>query len=475
MSHSDSLSLFSWNINGNVSKLELSDVYSVYSLYDIVILSELKTAYKIDVPGYVPVRSSVIDGEGARGGVLVLFKNYLWPRVYVKQVLKDQVWFTVHPFNLMFGACYVAPSDSSFFDPASFCHIQEECIEGRQEVLVLGDLNARLGDLSPHADPRLFSYTANPDTSVNANGRELSNLCRSCNLVPVNHMVCQNVVCEGGLTFRRGGSWVSQLDWALVSKTSVNVVNDFRILKEVELPSDHAPIAMRVCLTAHLPESLLQRAQQLSRDQDESGTSAGHTGRKPIQFHRVSTALFLNNLPDPNPLLMLSEENPAELCAAISETLYQACRSAKEPPCNRASTIPGPRSAYDRWHRLLESGDHQSIWKAVNWKGDLTHSSQPAVFPSEEQFIEHYSALLNPGNLTDDSGLVCPDVATYCPVLDDPISGSEVYRSIKRLAPDKAPGPDGVPPGVLKFIPPSWVPLLVCLFNIVFEGCYPAQ
>ena len=89
MSHSDSLSFFAWNINGNVSKLELCDVYSAFSSYDIVVLSELKTAYKIDVPGYVPVRSSLIDKEGARGGVLVLFKNYLWPRVHIKQVLKD--------------------------------------------------------------------------------------------------------------------------------------------------------------------------------------------------------------------------------------------------------------------------------------------------------------------------------------------------------------------------------------------------
>ena len=106
--------------------------------------------------------------------------------------------------------------------------------------MVLGDLNAHLGDLSPHAEPCLFSYTANPDTHVNANGREMSNLCRSSSLVPVNHMVCQNVVCEGGLTFRRGGSWVSQLYWALVSKTSMNAVKEFKILKEVDLPSDHA-------------------------------------------------------------------------------------------------------------------------------------------------------------------------------------------------------------------------------------------
>ena len=97
MSHGQSLSLFAWNINGKVSKLENCDVYRALSQYDIVILSELKTDYKIDVPGYVAVRSSVVKGEGARGGVLVLFKNFLWHNVKVKQVLKDQVWFQVYP------------------------------------------------------------------------------------------------------------------------------------------------------------------------------------------------------------------------------------------------------------------------------------------------------------------------------------------------------------------------------------------
>ena len=164
------------------------------------------------------MRSSVVEGEGARGGVLVLFKNFLWHKVNVKQVLKDQVWFQVYPCSMLFGACYVAPSDSSFFDTASFGHIQENCLEGGQEVLVLGDLNARLGDLSTHADPRLYTHTVNPDRQVNGNGRELSNLCKDCNLVPVNHLVCQHVVCEGGLTFRRRGNWVSQIDWALISQ-----------------------------------------------------------------------------------------------------------------------------------------------------------------------------------------------------------------------------------------------------------------
>ena len=474
MSHSENLSFFAWNINGKVSKLEHCDVYSAFSPYDIVILTELKTEYKIDVPGYVTVRSAMIEGESARGGVLVLFRNYLWPSVNVRQVLKDQVWFQVHPLDFVFGACYIAPSDSAFFDPASFSHIQEHCLGNNCDVLIMGDLNARLGDLSPHADLSSHRYSTNTDTQVNSNGRELSNLCRSCGIVPVNHLVCQQVACDGDLTFRRGGDWVSQLDWALISRASVGAVREFKILREADLPSDHAPIALQLSTAAHAHETLLQRAQQLCRDQYKPDANTKAAGRRPIQFQRVNISRFSNNLTDPGPLMSLCEESPDEACAAISEALYQACRSAKEPPGPRVEHH-GTRDAHERWLRLIQQKDYQGIWGAVNWRGGLSSNSLPAATPSETELIQHYSSLLNPENLQESSGLICPDEGTYCPVLDDPITENEVRRSIGRSAVDKAPGLDGVPPGILRFVPVSWVPLLMCLFNIIFDGNYPAQ
>ena len=472
MSHS--LSFFAWNVNGNVSKLENGKVFSAFNPCDIVILSELKTEYKIESPGYVSVRSRVIEGEGARGGVLVLVKNHLWPRVKIRQVLKDQVWFQVDPFSMVFGACYVAPADSAFFDPAGFSYMQENCVERGQDVLILGDLNARLGDLSPHAAQHSYSHTANPDSHVNSNGRQLRNLCKSCNMVPVNHLVCRHVACDGGPTFRRGGNWISQLDWAIVSATSVNSITEFKILREADLPSDHAPIVLQLNFTSHLPAAVLQRAQQLDSDQYESGASVSRAGRRPIQFHKVNSAVFSELLPDPAALVPRFEDSPADMCTVISEVLYETCSAARGPPSFR--TQPSDTLyAHDRWSRLLERRDHQSIWNAINWKGGLSFSSQPVTTPSEQDFVEHYSALLNPSNYTENSGLVCPDEGTYCPVLDDPITEDEVCRSIGRLAADRAPGPDGIPPGILKFIPPAWVPLLVCLFNVIFGGCYPVQ
>ena len=56
----------------------------------------------------------------------------------------------------------------------------------------------------------------------------------------------------------------------------------------------------------------------------------------------------------------------------------------------------------------------------------------------------------------------------YVPVLDDPMTCEEIQAEINRMSPDKACGPDGVPPGIFKWLPIHWVMCLVTLFNVVF-------
>lgn len=42
------------------------------------------------------------------------------------------------------------------------------------------------------------------------------------------------------------------------------------------------------------------------------------------------------------------------------------------------------------------------------------------------------------------------------------------------MKPDKACGPDGVPPGVFKLLPPDWILCIAMLFNCIFSsGSYP--
>ena len=60
------------------------------------------------------------------------------------------------------------------------------------------------------------------------------------------------------------------------------------------------------------------------------------------------------------------------------------------------------------------------------------------------------------------------------PILDDNITPLEVKQQIDMLKSDKASGPDGVSPGILKILPAEWILLFTNIFNAVFHSkTYP--
>ena len=75
-------------------------------------------------------------------------------------------------------------------------------------------------------------------------------------------------------------------------------------------------------------------------------------------------------------------------------------------------------------------------------------------FPSDAEFAQYFRELLNPMDIEKDN---CLETKMYCPVLDDPISEIEVHNEIRRLTAEKVPGPDGIPPGILKVLSDSWI------------------
>ena len=74
-----------------------------------------------------------------------------------------------------------------------------------------------------------ISYEINPDQNTNENGKDLLTFCKENNLVPVNHMKYKDIQCEGGLTYRKGVNWISQLDWALCSESLIDKIVEYKI------------------------------------------------------------------------------------------------------------------------------------------------------------------------------------------------------------------------------------------------------
>ena len=87
------------------------------NVYDIICLNEIKTNLPVLYPGYVSYIS--IDRVNShRGGTCVLIKQYLNKYVFDMDVsFVDQVWFKLSCIpGVLFGACYIPPSDSDYFD-----------------------------------------------------------------------------------------------------------------------------------------------------------------------------------------------------------------------------------------------------------------------------------------------------------------------------------------------------------------------
>lgn len=150
--------------------------------------------------------------------------------------------------GLCFIAVYVPPRDSPFYTPNCLAIINEICQKHSGQIVILGDINARMNNLEDFSDQRLgLSYEVNVDPSTNANGRELRGLMKANNLKPVNHMSLGGRTFQGGMTFRKRATWVSQLDWAIVSLPLLKQVQEFKVMNQTPVPyTDHAPIALHI-------------------------------------------------------------------------------------------------------------------------------------------------------------------------------------------------------------------------------------
>ena len=467
------LNLCSININGHLAKLEKSDCISFLNNFDIVCLNEIKSSYPVTIPGFRSIRSNVIANEALRGGVAVLFKQNIWDLVYNITLSKDQVWFSLYCVpDFRFGAVYIPPRDSLYFSVELLSHIQEQLTEPFTKVVIIGDMNARMPNVETTASKKCgVSHTANPDTVSNANGKDIHALCESLDLVIINHMVYNARIMDGGFTYKKGRREVSQLDWALCTPATVKHLEQFNIDRTttgVKNMSDHYMIWLNLCDIQPSSKLIHERACQLGISHIAHSEIHRNAKQKKISMNSVNYTNFLEALPDTQGLW--SETlSPSGNCETISSAIYMAASSASKPQKPIPYTAPG--NSQERWRNLLSENDEKKIWRSINWRGEWDYTG-PDTSPSDETFTDYFDTLFNPEHTSGHEPLFTPDQEIYIPVLDDPIQPLEVEDALRKLKPNKAAGTDGLPPGVLKYLPAQWIMLLCTLFNCVFSGEY---
>ncbi len=129
-------------MNG-VIKLEKSTVYHLLGEYDIIYINEVKTPLPVILSGYKSYTSHVV-GSTAREGTVVLVKNRLSETVFVVDTsIGDQVWMQMRSIpSVLFGFCYIPPSDSQYYSFSAFSYIKEKLSEFMPNgYVIFGDMN----------------------------------------------------------------------------------------------------------------------------------------------------------------------------------------------------------------------------------------------------------------------------------------------------------------------------------------------
>jgi hypothetical protein len=252
----------------------------------------------------------------------------------------------------------------------------------------------------------------------------------------------------------------------LCSKKAIPNVVDFRILTDKRY-SDHAPLHIELSLPRFNSVQTLERARLLGSyahfDPDRKKTSC-------LKYNQISPEQFKTNLTAP--------PHANATLSQITDTLITACIQGRRGKhlgtmTNSAINTQPKKDSYSRWLAIIASNDAKTLWQAIDWNGRISDNYSTTDTPNDSEFQGHFKSLL----YSDETPpLFAPQSRVQeIPILDGEILPQEVERQIRNLKANKAPGPDGLPPGIIKLVPEAWINQLTIVFNKIFDNQYPRE
>lgn len=223
---------------------------------------------------------------------------------------------------------------------------------------VIGDLNARFGVLARELPERVelpdsvnYSYPYLPDDVrvPNDNALILSNICMETGMVLVNNLRTPTKHFCSDKTYRKGREWVSEIDTCTVSTNLVSDVSGFAVIKNDQLPSDHAPITVTLSVSGVDLDGLITRSQHLGNHAVLCQTHADkNISKKPIRIRDIDARLFESKLPHD---MSTEYDSIDEFANNVMNTLYDCAATSK------CVHYVQNNSNLGRWERLMEDKD----------------------------------------------------------------------------------------------------------------------
>lgn len=417
----------------------------------------------------------------------------------------------------IFIGTYVQPESSSYYTPVMFTDIINllmNCKERNIIPILGGDFNCRPGNLNS-LDVNM-KYAENVDKNSNKHGiTYFKDICTVGNVFPINHLIFRKKQFPGAFTYHKSDKH-SQIDFVLTNNIGIRSVECFSIIDKDWHLSDHLPISLSIKTTEAISAScILKRARDLNYEFDPNATIIKRFTKS--YNHKVMQDYF-NQYQEDIETDVLNHIDSNDICNAIttletyiedahrvsliprassitethnykqmekantafekyqndlhdnSKTINDIETSLKQYKiCRKALTNEMFEIETDKWNKLVNNTNSKKLWDQIDWKGSTSGNTQK--HPMLDDIANHYQDLYSRDDPTEPQKITNLSSNTYIPILDDPISQSDISNALKDM---KKGGYDYKLP-VMQILASTFLPILVLIMNFMFYLHYPVN
>ena len=520
-----------WNINGVRNKFLSEYSSKLFEQCEILVVVETHFNVRSKCPDNFSLigRSKPVASKSPRGGVALYKCNSSTLMIdVVCDSLPDTLIFEIRNSTIAFIACYIPPSNSNYYNESYYNNLFMACDSFllKKDIFILGDLNSRVGNSFP---PKGHSYAPNPDRDINQNGRKLIRLLNDFKpLILINGLLHDGRSMDSALTFFRGRS-SSQNDVAITN--NIRLIHSFKVMDKLPL-SDHC-------------SCMLTFERAISPDINFINDCAiGFLNYDHYDVNRkIKPAINIRNLNITklnNELTALgvgikeefqhverSEDSINNLCATLTEGLYECCRKSKEKQdCLRVPTQQNCTSKHYKaisdanymsyilhlnnndsdqsefyrsewlfyqdvaWKKEKEelkqlkthqwrncyTNDSKKLWRMIDWKGEYSNTVKNDAIPPNVIY-KYFNNIFNSEKTMNDP-TICDienidELISSCPITDSQIDKEELDFAIKKLG--NGISFDGISSDLLILLPEELRECILKLFQNIYIGHYPSR
>lgn len=459
--------------------------------------------------GFIPAQKDCSKGRWS-GGLLVLVKSAIaedFNRIPNAMSKSNVLWLSRG--SSYFGFAYWPPVGSRYSCEQLLEHIEDDLFsfstKSASQILLMGDLNARVGELDDRVDVCEAIQRRSEDKECNARGQRLIDLCHVSDLKILNGRFEKGRTAH--FTFL-GAQGKSVIDLGLVREEDFSKVAKFTVHDRVE--SSHMPISV----TFHhgleeesSPELLETKTTKMERyalREDQENEAVAIVEEHDLDLKGLVSFWRYDNISSDEAVSLLSnwmsavflpmkkaevrnnskKKRPAEVRVKnlkrqvvatlrrfrrtrTTENLSQYLQERKEFK-EKASVIrQEDRQEQDRIiDEIINGCDWPKKWKLVKRLYKRTANIQSGIDPSK--WLAHFSNVLCKEFKNTDYKWKVEFQGKEDEMLDRSVTVQEIETVLKSMKNGKAPGMDGFPVDYFKKIPRlQWV--LCELYNIILQ------